>query len=122
MPTLLVPSESIEPAVLKNLSEASFDLSSRFIGRPGASETIFDLITRPSSEVFSDLIDESHLIVVWRYDNATRKWSSYSPKAPEELNDLLYVSTGDIVWIEVTKDTMFQGTTLLQGWNLLSLK
>ena len=122
VPTLLVPSQSIESVVLKNLSKASFDLSSRFKARPGAPEPIPGLITQASSEVFSDLVDEGRLIVVWRYDNATRTWSSYDPTAPAELNDLLYVSTGDIVWIEVTEDTVFQGTALLQGWNLLSLK
>ena len=124
VPALLVPSQSIESALLKNLSEpeAGLDLSSRFKARLGASEPISGLITRPSSEVFSDLVDEGRLIVVWYYDNATREWSAYDPTAPAEINDLLYVSTGDIVWIEVTEDTVFQGATLLKGCNLLSLK
>lgn len=124
VPTLLVPSQSIESAVLKNLSEpeAKFDLSSRFKAKLGASDPISGLTTRPSSDVFSSLVDEGRLIIVWRYDDATRTWSLYSPTAPAELNDLLYVSTGDIVWIEVTEDTVFQGTTLLKGWNLLSLE
>ena len=123
-PALLVPSQSIESAVLKNLSEpeTSFDLSSRFKARLGATEPISGLITRPTSEVFSDLAYEGRLIVVWYYDNATRRWSSYSPSVPAEINDLLYVSTSDIVWIEVAEDTVFQGTPLLQGCNLLSLK
>ena len=123
VPAPLVPSQSIESALLKILSEpeARFDLS-QFKAKPSAPEPILDLITRPSSDVFSDLVDGGQLIVVWCYDNATRTWSSYDPAAPAEINDLQYVSTGDIVWIEVTENTVFQGTTLLQGWNLLSLK
>ena len=64
-PSLLVPSQSIESAVLKNLSEpeGSFDLSSRFKSRVSAPEPIPNLITRPSSEVFSDLSDKGQLIV-----------------------------------------------------------
>ena len=122
VPTLLVPSESSESAVLKNLSEPEdrFDLS-RFKARPGPTETFLDIITRPSREVFKDLADKHLLIVVWRYDNATRTWSSYDPIAPAELSDLTLVSTGDIVWIEVTKETQFQNRILYEGWNLISL-
>ena len=123
VPTLLVPSESRESAVLKNLSEPEdrFD-PSRFKARSGSPETFPDIITRSSSEVFKDLEDKRLLIVVWRYDNPTRTWSSYSPSVPTDLNDLTHVSTGDIVWIQVTEDTVFQTTTLFQGWNLISLK
>ena len=123
VPALLVPSDSRELAVLKNLGEPEdrFD-PSRFKARSVPIEALPDIITRPSSEVFKALEAERLLIEVWRYDNATRTWSSYSPAAPAELNDLTYVSTGDIVWIEVTEDTVFQATTLFQGWNLISLK
>lgn len=122
VPTLLVPSESLESAVLKNLSEPEdrFD-PSRFIATPIASESKPAIITRPTGEVFSDLIDAGLLKVVWRYDNATRTWAAYDPAGPEEINDLRYVSTGDIVWIEVTRDTQFHGRSLYEGWNLISL-
>ena len=65
------------------------------------------------------------LTVVWRYDNATATWASYSPGAPAELNDLTGVSRGDIVWVQVTEDVMFQGRTLYlgtTGWNLITLE
>ena len=74
-------------------------------------------------EVFGVLGDK--LTVVWRYDNATATWSSYSPGAPDELNDLTGVSRGDIVWIQVTEDVEFQGQTLYlgtTGWNLITLE
>ena len=123
VPTLLVPSESRESAVIKNLSEPEdrFD-PSRFKARPDPTEAFPDIITRPSSEVFKALADEDLLLVVWRYDNATRTWASYDPTAPAELNDLRYVSTGDIVWVKVTRETQFQEGILYEGWNLISLK
>ena len=74
-------------------------------------------------EVFGSLGD--NLVVVWRYDNATATWASYSPGAPAELNDLTGVSRGDIVWIQVTADVEFQGQTLYlgtTGWNLITLE
>ena len=123
VPTLLVPSESRESAVLKNLSEPEdrFD-PSRFKARSGSPETFADIITRPSSEVFKDLVDEHLLKRVWRYDNPTRSWSFYDPVAPAELSDLRFVSTGDIVWIQVTRETQLQDRILYEGWNLISLK
>ena len=121
-PALLDPSKSIESAVLETLgaSEISFALS-RLNASPSSSETFPDIITRPSSEAFKDLADEGLLIIVWRYDNATRTWASYDPMAPSEVSDLTFVSTGDIVWIEVTRETQFQDRILHKGWNLISL-
>ncbi len=91
-----------------------------------ATET-FTVVTTPvvstPQEVFGVLGDK--LTVVWRYDNATATWASYSPGAPAELNDLTGVSRGDIVWIQVTADVEFQGQTLYlgtTGWNLITLE
>ena len=84
----------------------------------------FTVVTTPvvstPKEVFGVLGDK--LVVVWRYDNATATWASYSPGAPAELNDLTGVSRGDIVWVQVTEDVMFQGESLKAGWNLISLE
>ena len=87
----------------------------------------FTVVTTPvvstPQEVFGVLGD--NLVVVWRYDNATATWASYSPGAPAELNDLTGVSRGDIVWIQVTADVEFQGQTLYlgtTGWNLITLE
>ena len=122
-PVLLEPSKSIESAVLETLgaSETSIALS-RFKARPGLTEIIPDIVTRPAGEAFKALVDKGLLTVVWRYDNATRAWSSYNPTAPVELNDLTYVATGDIVWLEVTRETQFQDRVLYEGWNLITLK
>ena len=89
-----------------------------------ATET-FEVVTTPivstPQEVFRSLGD--NLVVVWRYDNATATWASYSPGAPAELNDLTGVSRGDIVWIQVNESVDdFQGNPLSAGWNLISLE
>jgi hypothetical protein len=83
---------------------------------------ITDIVTRPTNEVFADMIAANQLVVVWRYDNATQTWASYDPSAPAELNDLNLVSTDDIVWVETTASVQFQGSTLNTGWNLISLE
>ncbi len=75
-------------------------------------------------EVFAELGDK--LVVVWRYDNATQSWASYSPDAPNELNDLTGVSRGENVWVQITEQVMFQGKPLYfrdgNGWNLITLE
>ncbi len=80
------------------------------------------IVTRPTDEVFADLIDDGTLVVVWKYDNRTGMWASFDPSAPAELNDLALVSTDDIVWVETTENYEFQGTSYLAGWNLYSLE
>ena len=83
---------------------------------------ILDIVTRPTEEVFEDLIAADQLEVVWRYDNATSAWTSYDPGVPVELRDLDLVSTSDIVWVDVTEAVTFQGGSLYAGWNLISLE
>ena len=83
---------------------------------------ILDIVTRPTNEVFVDLIEAGTLTVVWSYDNASGTWASYDPAAPAEVNDLLLVSTGDIVWVQTTADYDFQGNSYLAGWNLYALE
>ena len=77
-------------------------------------------VVNTPEEVFGVLGDA--LTVVWRYDNATATWASYSPSAPAELNDLTGVSSGDIVWIQLSASAEFQGETLNAGWSLISLE
>ena len=86
------------------------------------SVEVADIVTRPTDEVFDDLIQAGQLTVVWKYDNASGTWASYDPAAPAELNDLNEVSTGDIVWIQITENVSFQGKSLLAGWQLISLE
>lgn len=122
-PALLDPSKSIESAVLETLGASETRLDpSRFKERPGPGEIFPDIITRPTCEVFKDLVDKGLLISVWHYDTTARTWSSYFPDAPEGLNDLLMVSTGDPVWMQTSENVDFQGEPYLAGWNFLSLK
>ena len=84
---------------------------------------ILDIVTRPTEDVFADLIDAGTLQSVWHYDNNDQTWSSFFPDAPEGINDLLLVSTGDIVWMQTSENVEdFQGEPYLAGWNLLSLE
>ncbi len=76
------------------------------------------IISTPE-EVFGSLGD--NLVVVWRYDNATATWASYSPMAPE-INDLDAVSSGTIVWVHLSEAAEFQGETLIAGWQLIVLE
>ena len=81
-----------------------------------------DSNARPSAEVFGELVQAGLLVSVWRYHNATQSWDAYFPSVPAELNDLTHAAPKDIVWVEVTETTQFQGRTLRKGWNLISLK
>ena len=89
---------------------------------PTPTAGIVDPNARPSAEVFGELVDAGLLVAVWRYDNATKSWDAYDPLAPAELNDLTHAAPKDIVWVEVTETTQFQGGTLRKGWSLISLK
>ena len=78
---------------------------------------------RPVADVFSPLISDGSLVVVWMYHNDTKTWSAFDPR-PEAaaINDLTEVSRGDILWVEVSAaESSFQGTTLFGGWNLITL-
>ncbi len=82
-------------------------------------------LSGPPARVFRDLISEGSLIAVWRYVNETQVWNLFDPNVPEELselNDLTYVGTGDIVWLETTAQVEFQGDLLNAGWSLIRLK
>ena len=80
------------------------------------------IITRPSGDVFADLIASNNLTVVWYFDNATKAWSFYDPRpAVAAAVDLTEVTSGDNVWIQVVADQMFQGEMLTGGWNLVTL-
>ena len=87
---------------------------------------ITNIITRPTDEVFADLIAAGQLSSVWRYsiDETGSDWDSFDPQFVGQpgINDLELVSTGDIVWIHVTESVAFQGRSLIAGWNLISLE
>ena len=87
---------------------------------------VADIVTRPTDEVFEELIDAEILASVWRYniDETGSDWDSFDPQYAGQpgINDLQFVSTNDIVWIRVTENTMFQGAQLFAGWNLRTLE
>ena len=72
------------------------------------------------AETFASLGD--NLEVVWRYNNADGSWASYDPDAPADLNDLTVVEGGNIVWVHLKADQMFQGASLRAGWSLITLR
>ena len=80
------------------------------------------IITRPSGDVFADLIASNNLTVVWYFDNDTKGWSFYDPR-PEVAAavDLDMVTSGDNVWIQVVANQMFQGEMLTGGWNSITI-
>ena len=73
--------------------------------------------------VFADVINNGdNLVAVWKFSNATRSWSFFVPE-PEYygMNNLTTTGAGDIVWVNVNNEQVFQGGTLFPGWNLISL-
>ena len=73
-------------------------------------------------QVFAPLISDGNLVVAWHHDNATKKWTSFSPSTPAELNDLTLLAAGDIVWLELTADGEFQDQKLYKGRNVIALR
>jgi hypothetical protein len=73
--------------------------------------------------VFADVIaSDDNLVRVWNFDNATKIWAFYDPRAAfADANTLTESTSGDVVWVNVTSDQEFQGATLTAGWNLISL-
>ena len=78
---------------------------------------------RPTAEVFSNLISDGSLVAVWMYHNQTQSWSVFDPRPEAALiNDLIEVARKDILWVEVSRKSAFQGQTLYEGWNLITLR
>ena len=75
------------------------------------------------TDVFAELIDDGSLTAIWKYHNSTKSWTVFDPR-PEaaELVDLTEVSAGDILWVNVSEQRVFQGRVLYQGWNLVALR
>ena len=110
-------------ARVPRLSAGSHTITVKDSAENSVTETfrvVLTAIVSTPEEVFGDLGDA--LIVVWRYDNPSATWASYSPDAPAELNDLTGVSRGNIVWIQVSERVEFQGGDLFTGWNLIALE
>jgi hypothetical protein len=81
------------------------------------------VVTSTATETtFADEIAADNLVRVWWYDNATQGWSFFDPRpAFAAENTYTAASSDDIVWVNVTADTSFEGSDLFAGWNLISL-
>ena len=116
-------------ARVPRLSAGSHTVTIRDRNNNSATES-FEVVTTPivstPEEVFGGLIEAGVLGSVWRYsiDATGSDWDSYDPQYADQpgINDLAFVARGDIVWIRVTENVMFQGATLYAGWNLRTLE
>ena len=80
-------------------------------GVSGATET-----------VFADVITRDNLVRVWRFNNADKSWSFYDPRpAFAAANTMTEATGGNIVWVNLGEDQMFQGQLLTAGWNQIVL-
>ena len=80
------------------------------------------VVSTDPADVFATLIEAGVLNRVFHYDNATQEWTLYDPDpAFAEFNDLTSVSSGDIVWVNLTAAATFQGQDLKEGWSLVSI-
>ena len=89
-------------------------------------EVITTPVVMTVESVFGDLIDNGSLQTIWAYDFATGGWSSYTTDPETSFgNDLFELSSGDILYINVTGEQSFshqKGNTLPDGWSLITLK
>jgi len=75
-----------------------------------------------TADVFADVIAADSLVRVWRFDAATQEWSFYDPRAAfSAANTYTDTASGDVIWVNVSAETEFQGATLYAGWNPIAL-
>ena len=73
-----------------------------------------------TAEVVSSL--GSNLSIIWRFSNTLQVWTVYVPGTQFSwVNTYTDASSGDIVWLNVDNDQVFQGQQLYAGWNLILL-
>jgi hypothetical protein len=70
--------------------------------------------------VFSTLIANNQLVIVWSFDNATKTWHLYDP-LDAVGSDITVLKSAASYWIKVSADvTLNYGTSssaLYTGWN-----
>ena len=87
------------------------------------SVEVADIVTRPSTEAFEDLISAGTLIRVWHLNRETQAWSFFDPSPDfSDFNTLEEVSSGQIVTIIMDAQDTFQGTTLFAGSNPIAIE
>jgi hypothetical protein len=111
----LIGSKNVSATVGADTKTAPLIITAAPVTQPPAASTNTDVI-------FADEIASGNLVRVWRFTNSTQAWAFFDPRpAFANANTLIVVVSGDIVWINVTEQTTFQGQTLFPGWNLISL-
>ena len=120
-------------ALVPALATGSHNLSARVGGSSSGTTattsftvvegTTVAVVTSNDTDVtFADEITADNLVRVWRFSNETQGWSFFDPRpAFSAANTYTTAASGDIVWVNVTEETTFQGATLFPGWNLISL-
>jgi len=75
-----------------------------------------------TADVFADVIAADALVRVWRFDAEAQEWSFYDPRAAfSAANTYTDTASGDVIWVNVSAQTEFQGKTLYVGWNPIAL-
>ncbi len=81
-----------------------------------------EVTTNATADVFAAEIASDNLVRVWMFSNTTKEWTFFDPRpAFAAANTLTDSSSGDIVWVNFTADTTFQGTAYTAGWSVISL-
>lgn len=76
---------------------------------------------RPPAEL--EEIPAGIFVRVWRFDNRVNQWFEFDfASGFDAFKRLSYLSSGDLVWIHVRNNQMFQTQPLYPGWNLIAIK
>lgn len=81
-------------------------------------------VAKSTIDIFANLINnDNNLVRIFRFDNSTKTWDFYDPR-PEfaAANSLNNITSGSIVWVNLSFDQEFQGQDLFAGWNQISLR
>jgi hypothetical protein len=118
---ILVPLLNAGTYTVTMTNGTGFSASSTFTAT--AAKVVAASTANDTEVVFADVIsNDDNLVRVWRFSNADQSWNFYDPRpAFAEANTLAKTGAGDIVWVNVTAEQTFQGSTLFPGWNLISL-
>jgi len=87
-----------------------------------AAPTVVVVTSNNTADVFAAEVTADNLVRVWWFSNELQSWSFFDPRpAFATANTYGTATGGNIVWVNVTAETTFQGQTLYPGWNLISL-
>jgi hypothetical protein len=120
--TVIVPLLNPGSYTVTMTNGTNFTASSTF--KATAATVVVASTADDTSTIFKDVIaNDDNLVRVWRFSNADQSWQFYDPRpAFDAANTLVKTGAGDIVWVNVNIEELFQSDTLFPGWNLISLK